>query len=68
MKKLSLFLAVALLVASPSANAAGTVKYGKQKAGQFCKTLDIGKYVATPSGKLKCTMAKGTTRARWSHS
>lgn len=68
MKKLSLFLAAALLVASPSASAAGTVKYVKQKAGQFCKTLDIGKYVVTPSGKLKCTVTKGTTRARWSHS
>jgi hypothetical protein len=68
MKKLSLFLAVVLLVASPSASAAGTVKYVKQKAGQFCKALEIGKYVVTPSGKLKCTVAEGIPRARWSHS
>lgn len=68
MRKLSLFMAIALLVATPAANAAGTVKYSKQKAGQFCKTLDIGKYVATPSGKLKCTVAKGAMRAKWLHS
>jgi hypothetical protein len=46
------------------ANAAKTVPYKNQKAGQFCKTIDIGKSVNLPDGmKLKCT--KDGARARW---
>ena len=56
-------LALSLLMPMP-ANAAKTVPYKNQKAGQFCKTVDIGKNVKLPDGmKLKCT--KDGTRARW---
>lgn len=56
-------LAFSLLMPIP-ANAAMTVPYKNQKAGQFCKSVDIGKYVKLPSGtKLKCT--KDGARARW---
>ena len=56
-------LALSLLMPMP-ANAAKTVPYKNQKAGQFCKTVDIGKSVKLPDGtKLKCT--KDGTRARW---
>ncbi|MDP1712531.1 MAG: hypothetical protein Q8K86_08750 [Candidatus Nanopelagicaceae bacterium] len=68
MKKLSFLLALAFLVANPSADASTMVKYVNQKAGQFCKKVDIGKFVLAPStGKLKCLMAKGASRARWTH-
>ena len=57
--------ALALSLLMPvSANAAKTVPYKNQRAGQFCKTVDIGKRVKLPDGmKLKC--AKDGTRARW---
>lgn len=56
-------LALSLLMPMP-ANAAKTVEYKNQKAGQFCKTVDIGKNVKLPDGvKLKCT--KEGARARW---
>ena len=69
MAKLSWILVVALMVAAPSAEALGTVQYKNQKAGQFCKNMDIGKYVVTPgSGKLKCVIRSGASRAKWVHS
>jgi hypothetical protein len=64
MKKiLTATLALSLLMPF-SASAAKTVPYKNQKAGQFCKKIDIGKNVKLPDGmKLKCT--KDGTRARW---
>jgi hypothetical protein len=62
-KVLLVALALSLLVPMP-ANASKTVPYKSQKAGQFCRTVDIGKSVKLPDGmKLKCT--KDGTRARW---
>jgi hypothetical protein len=56
-------LALSLIMPMP-VNAAMTVPYKNQKAGHFCKTVDIGKNVKLPDGKkLKC--AKDGTRARW---
>ena len=55
---------VSLLSISPT-EAVGSVPYKNQKAGQFCKTIDIGKSVKLPDGtKLKCS--KNGERARWS--
>jgi hypothetical protein len=55
-------------MASPTANASTAVKYKNQKAGQFRKNLDIGKYVITANTwKLKCLKAMGTQRAKWVH-
>ena len=64
MKKL-LVGAIALSLLTPiPANAAKTVPYKNQKAGQFCKNADVGKSVKLPDGmKLKCT--KNGSRARW---
>ena len=68
MKKWISALFVVLLFAGPAAEASNNVTYKNQKAGQFCKTLDIGKFVVTPnSGKLKCVKAKGAQRAKWTH-
>jgi hypothetical protein len=49
----SLLIAGLSLTLSP-ANASTTVKYKNQKAGQFCKSVDLGKTVSTPSGTLVC--------------
>lgn len=66
-KWISVFF-VALLLTGQSAQASQNVPYKNQKAGQFCKTVDIGKFVLTPnSGKLKCVKAKGAQRAKWTH-
>ena len=46
------------------AHASKTIPYKNQRAGQFCKTIDIKKSVTLPDGaKLKCT--KDGSRARW---
>lgn len=66
MFKSFLILVVALNVAAPPVEASSTVQYKNQKAGQFCKNLDIGKYVETPSsGRLKCVTKPGSARAKW---
>ena len=48
MKRWISFFFVALLLANPAAEASNNVPYKNQKAGQFCKNLDIGKFVVTP--------------------
>ena len=59
---LSAVLVSGLLIAP--AEAAKSVPFKNQRAGQFCKTIDIGKSVKLPDGsKLKCL--KNGTRARW---
>lgn len=66
MKKLiGALLAVALTFSSISvAEASKRVPYKNQKAGQFCKTVDIGKRVVIPDGtNLRCK--KDGSRARW---
>lgn len=45
-------------------HAAQTVPYKNQKAGQFCKTIDIKKTVKLPDGS-KLTCSKDGSRARW---
>lgn len=68
MKRWISFFFVALMLASPAAEASNNVPYKNQKAGQFCKNLDIGKFVVTPSyGKLKCVKAQSAQRAKWIH-
>jgi hypothetical protein len=64
MKKLAIGLLTLALLNPISAEAAKTVPYKNQKAGQFCKTIDIKKTVKLPNGtKLKCV--KEGSRARW---
>jgi hypothetical protein len=56
-------LALSLLMPMP-ANVAKTVPYKNQKAGQFCKTIDIKKTVTLPDGsRLICS--KDGSRSRW---
>lgn len=65
-KFLVALLSITLSLSSVSlADASKTVPYKNQKAGQFCKTADIGKKVAIPDGtSLRCK--KDGARARWS--
>ncbi len=66
MKKCLSLLALSALVIMPVSNvqAAGSVPYKNQRAGQFCKAVDIGKTVKLPDGvKLKCK--QDGPRARW---
>jgi hypothetical protein len=66
-KKLMVVLLSLTLItsAAPFAAASKSVPYKSQKAGQFCKTVDIGKKVSLPDGSaLKCK--KDGARARWS--
>ena len=68
MKRWISFFFVALMLASPTAEASNNVPYKNQKAGQFCKNLDIGNFVVNPgSGKLKCAKAKSAQHAKWVH-
>lgn len=51
---------------SDVAYGASAVKYRNQRAGQFCKNLDIGKSVSLPDGsKLKCATATGAKKPKW---
>ena len=69
MAKLSALLVIGLMFVIPSSQASATVQYKNQKPGQFCKSVDVGKYVTVPgSGKLKCVLKSGATRAKWVHS
>lgn len=64
MKKLFIgALALSLLSPIP-AQSAKTVPYKNQKAGQFCKTVDIKKKVSLPDGTV-LTCKKDGSRARW---
>jgi hypothetical protein len=68
MKKFSLavILLASMLAAPSTAFAAGQVKYTNQKVGQFCKTVDIGKYTYNPEGdRLVCV--GGETNPRWQY-
>jgi hypothetical protein len=68
MRKISLtvFLAASMLIAPTSAFAAGKVNYTNQKEGQFCKTVEIGKYTYNPAGdRLVCV--SGESKARWQY-
>jgi len=64
MKKI-LIATLALSLLMPfSASAAKTVPYKNQKAGQFCKTVDIKKKVSLPDGTV-LTCKKDGPIARW---
>jgi len=64
MKKQVIALLCFTLLSSAPADAAQTVPYKNQRAGQFCKTIEIKKTVTLPDGsKLICT--KDGSRARW---
>lgn len=63
-KKVALASLALILLNPVTAEAAKTVPYKNQKAGQFCKTIDIRKTVTLPNGsKLVCS--KDDSRARW---
>ena len=64
-KTIASLLVVGLSLTMSPANATSKVKYKSQKAGQFCKSVDLGKTVLTPSGTLVCKM--NGNRARWSN-
>ena len=68
MKKISiaLFLTASMVIAPTPASAAGQVKYTNQTEGQFCKSVEIGKYTYNPDGdRLLCV--SGESRARWEY-
>jgi len=64
MKKLALALLTMMLINPITAEAAKTVPYKNQRAGQFCKTVDIKKKVLLPDGTV-LTCKKEGSRARW---
>jgi hypothetical protein len=57
------FLSFTLLIPT-SVEAHKTVLYKNQKAGQFCKTVDIGRYVILPD-ETRLICEKDGTKARW---
>jgi hypothetical protein len=64
MRKSLLGFLILTLVAPIPSQAAKTIPYKNQKAGQFCKSLDVKKKVVLPDGRtLTCT--KDGSRARW---
>jgi hypothetical protein len=64
MRKIAVGLLSVVLLSPAQADASKTVPYKNQKAGQFCKTIDIKKTTTLPDGsKLICS--KDGSRARW---
>jgi hypothetical protein len=64
MKKFAIGVLTFVLLNPVSAQAAKTLPYKNQKAGQFCKTVDIKKRVILPDGTV-LTCKKDGSRARW---
>jgi hypothetical protein len=56
-------LSLALIFGVPSA----ALAKGDPKAGQFCAKAKIGQTIKTSSGKLKCVLQSGQSRAHWKH-
>ena len=51
---------------SISSSLAGTIKYTNQKAGQFCKTIEVGSSVVTKAGiKLTCRVVTSGSKPHW---
>ena len=68
MKK-PLILALLILLAVPSSpsSAGNLVKYKGQKAGQYCKNLEVGAKVNLPNGqKLICARSSASAKPKWS--
>jgi hypothetical protein len=68
MKK-PLILALLILLAGPSSpsSAGNLVKYKGQKAGQYCKNLEVGAKVNLPTGqKLICVRSSASAKPKWS--
>ena len=68
MKK-PLILALLILLAVPSSpsSAGNLVKYKGQKAGQYCKNLEVGAKVNLPTGqKLICARSSASAKPKWS--
>lgn len=64
MRKLLVGLLILAVMTPLPAQAAKTVPYKNQRAGQFCKTVDLKKTVTLPDGsKLICS--RDGSRARW---
>lgn len=58
-------MAVFVLLFNPiSAEATKPIKYQNQKAGQFCKNVEVGKFVR-PSGTEILECKKDGKQARW---
>ena len=66
MKKITTVVLLSALTFIPTtASAQGTVVYKNQKAGQYCKKIDINKITVNANGKtLKCLVVG--SKARWS--
>lgn len=64
MRKLLAGILILAITSSLPAQAAKTVPYKNQRAGQFCKTVDIKKKVILPDGTV-LTCKKDGLRARW---
>ena len=63
-KRLITAIAMFSIMGMSNVQAANSVPYKNQKAGQFCKSVDVGKNVKLPDGsKLKCL--RNGERARW---
>jgi len=64
MRKLLAGILILAITSPLPAQAAKTVPYKNQRAGQFCKTVDIKKKVILPDGTV-LTCKKDGLRARW---
>ncbi len=64
MRKVVVAIVLLALIAPSPAQASKTVPYKNQRAGQFCKTVDIKKKVSLPDGTV-LTCKKDGSRARW---
>ena len=65
MKKLISAVLILTIIGVAPANAK-KIKYVKQKAGQFCKVVDVKNFVILPDGsKIVCTKELDANRARW---
>ena len=68
MKKPLIFALLILLAVPSSPSSAGNlVKYKGQKAGQYCKNLEVGAKVNLPTGqKLICARSSASAKPKWS--
>lgn len=64
MKKIVFGLLALTLILPTTAEATKSVPYKNQRAGQYCKTIDIKKTVSLPDGTV-LTCKKDGARARW---
>jgi hypothetical protein len=61
----SITLIIATLIVSVSASEASSSEYKNQKAGQFCKNIDLKKVVKISSGNTLVCAKDPKGKARW---